>query len=146
MKPLEIIIRRTWQDKNQSTGTLSVIDSDCKVLFACSCIERGWRDNQKNVSCVPSGVYTVVFEPSNRFKMNLWELKNVPNREECKIHSANHWHQLNGCIAPGKKLIDFDKDGYLDVTDSYNTLMELHEVLKNVTETTIEIINDHDIN
>lgn len=136
-----IKLQRLWSDYNQSTGVLMVVNENNQPIFASLCVERGNRNNKKNVSNVPSGIYPIKKEWSPRFVSDLWELKEVPNRSECKIHSSNFWHQLNGCIAPGLKLKDIDQDGYFDVTSSRNTLTSFHSALKGITETTIEIID-----
>jgi hypothetical protein len=137
----KVILQRLWKDHNQSTGVLMVVDNTGQPIFASLCIERGDRDNQRNVSNVPAGTYPLILEYSPRFNQNLYELKNVPNRSECKIHSSNHWHQLNGCIAPGLKLKDIDRDGYYDVTNSKNTMKSFHSALKGINSTTIQIID-----
>jgi hypothetical protein len=139
MKTVKLI--RLWNDKNQTTGTLIVNNEKGQPIFGSLCIERGDRNNQRNVSRVPAGKYRLVFEWSPRFKQNLWELKGVPNRSECKIHPSNFWDQLNGCIAPGVKLKDLDKDGYYDVTQSKPTTSAFQMALKGMSETTIEIID-----
>ena len=139
MKRLKL--QRLWQDRNQATGILYVLNENDQPIFACLTVERGDRNNQRNVSNVPEGIYPLVKEWSPRFGMDLWELKDVPGRSECKIHTSNYWHQLNGCIAPGLRLKDLDKDGYYDVTNSKNTLKSLHSILRNYTRTTIEILN-----
>lgn len=137
----KVILQRHWQDNNQATGTLMVLNRHGQPIFACLCIERGDRNNAKSVSNVPAGEYPLILEPSPRFGQDLWELKNVPGRSECKIHPANHWHQLNGCIAPGVSLTDSDRDGYYDVTSSRNTLREFHNALKGESKTSIIIHN-----
>lgn len=127
-----IKITRYWQDGNQTLGTCTVLGDRDLVLFASVSLERGWRNNQKNISCIPkgSGPYEVRWEWSNKFKQMLWEIKNVPNRSECKFHSANYWRQLNGCIALGRRPKDIDKDGYIDVTSSNDTMKDFHRALK----------------
>ena len=139
MKPV-IKIFRADQDYNQTIGSC-VVYKDKKPIFSAISLERGWRKNEARVSCVPAGEYKVVLEYSNRFKKELWELKGVKNRSETKFHSANYWHQLNGCIALGRSLKDIDGDGYCDVTNSRNTMTAFHIALKDVTETTV-IIKD----
>lgn len=143
MKTVKLI--RSWTDHNQTTGTLMVIDEEKggQPIFMCPCIERGDRNNQKNISSVPQGVYPLVLEWSPRFETNLWELKEVPNRSECKIHPSNYWDQLNGCIAPGRYLSDMDGDGYMDVTSSGPTTKAFHKAMSGVKVTTIEIINSY---
>ena len=118
--------------KNNHTGELNYL--------ACS-LERGWRNNQNNVSCVPEGTYDLKLEWSPRFNKNLWELYGVPNRSECKFHAANYWRQLNGCIALGTKHIDIDGDGDPDVTSSRANMKKFHEALEGQTTSKVEIKN-----
>jgi hypothetical protein len=139
MKTIKII--RDWQDSSQTLGKCTVYDEHNKPLFNSMSLERGWRDNESRVSCVPIGTYTVVLEYSNRFKKDLWELKNVDNRSECKFHSANYWFQLNGCIALGRSLADINNDGYQDVTSSKSTMKSFHKALKGETKVNL-IITD----
>tara|TARA_R110000744_G_scaffold195512_1_gene314573 strand:+ start:30413 stop:30841 length:429 start_codon:yes stop_codon:yes gene_type:complete len=139
-----IKLYRHWQDENQTFGNLVVFDEQGKPIFSCSTIERGWRNNQSNVSCVPVGEYPLVWEHSPRFKQHLWELKNVPARSECKIHPANSWHQLNGCISLGIKLKDIDSDGYIDVTMSRPTMDQFHQCMKYEVNSVIKIKNSFD--
>ena len=136
MRTIKIV--RDWRDKNQTLGKCTVYDECNKPLFSALSLERGWRNNENRVSCVPLGTYTVVLEYSDKFEMDLWELKNVPNRSECKFHSANYWFQLNGCIALGRTLADINNDDYQDVTSSKSTMKDFHEALKG--ETQIDLI------
>ena len=130
MKTAIIKIHRFFQTENQTSGACTVLNEFNAPLFSALSLERGWQSNKRMISCVPKGTYEAVFEHSPRFKMDLLELKNVPNRSECKFHSANHWHQLNGCVALGLRYINLDKDGYLDITDSKATMARFHESLK----------------
>ena len=81
MKPI-IMIHRFWQDGNQTFGTCCVLDDKNQPLFVALALERGWQNNQNKISCIPAGTYEVKLEYSDRFKMDLWEIKNVPNRSE----------------------------------------------------------------
>ena len=136
---MTVEIIRDFQDKNQTLGKLTIYSDSNKPLFTALTLERGWRNNESNVSCVPLGTYPVVFEWSNRFKQNLWELKSVPNRSECKFHGANYWYQLNGCIALGDRLADINKDGYNDVLNSNSTLKKFHKILEKLTKFDLRI-------
>jgi hypothetical protein len=111
-----------------------------KQIFACKTLERAWLDNKQNESCVPIGTYPIVFEWSDRFSMYLWELKEVPGRSECKIHAANYWYQLNGCIAPGDQHIDINGDTYNDVRNSVKTLLRFHKAMGDAKKSIIKII------
>ncbi len=135
-----VIIHRDWQDENESLGVCYVKDSEGCVILKKESLERGSRSNAKNISCIPSGEYVLRLEYSPKFRKNLWEIYGVPNRSECKFHSANYWFQLNGCIALGNKRIDINKDGYKDVTSSRASMRLFHEAMKG--EEAILIIKD----
>lgn len=136
---MRVEIYRHYQDKNQTSGVCVIFDNNGFPLFSAVSLERGWRNNQRDISCVPSGIYKLKLEYSNRFKTDLWELKGVPNRSECKFHSANYWHQLNGCISLGNNYRDVNKDGYRDVMNSVKTMQTFHEVLKGFKEVDLTI-------
>jgi hypothetical protein len=74
--------------------------------------------------------------------MKLWELKDVPGRSECKIHTANFYRQLNGCIALGTKHTKIDADEFPDVADSSRTLKRFHAAMQPATEAYIRIIGE----
>lgn len=130
---------RLWQDKNQTFGTLTVFNHENKPIYSSAVIERGYREGDYYNSCFEAGTYPLVWEYSPGFDEMLWEIKNTPHKTECKIHVANSWHQLHGCICPGIKLKDIDKDGYTDVTSSRVTLDQLHISTKGQTEAVIEV-------
>lgn len=106
-------------------------------------LERGWQDNKSNISCVPEGEYPLKLEYSNRFNKDLWELKDVPNRSECKFHSANYWYQLEGCITLGNKVGDINNDGYPDVINSRDTMEIFSNRLSNSKDAKLIIINKY---
>lgn len=124
-------------------GTLTVYDYDKypveKSVFQCHCLQLPWENNQPNVSCIPDGIYPLVLEWSEKFQMFLWEIYEVPNRSECKIHTANYVKQLNGCIAPGLRVGDINADGLPDMVESKLALQKLHEVLEPREYCTLEI-------
>lgn len=144
MKTVRIV--RDWQDYNQTLGKCTVYNEIGKPIFSAISLERGWRNNQSNVSCVPLGTYPILLEWSPRFQQDLWELKNVPNRSECKFHASNYWFQLNGCIALGLKLKDINRDGYDDVTNSRNTMKAFHRALKGETRAELIITDSNNCN
>ena len=63
-------------------------------------LELPWRMNRVSESCIPEGVYQVKPDEEGRYT-GYPELQDVPGRSEIIIHSANHTHQIEGCIAPG---------------------------------------------
>ena len=141
----EIRLHRYWQDENQTSGTCTVLDIDGFPLMAGLSLERGWKHNLNNISCVPIGVYDVVLEWSPKFQKMLWELKGVPNRSEAKFHAANYWIQLNGCIALGLKYKRINADKYRDITNSRNTMKAFHEALKQYRDAKLIITGEDGI-
>lgn len=72
--------------------------------FLCHTIELPWKDNQRNVSCIPEGRYKIA--PRHTEKRG-WHyvLEKVPNRSFILFHPANNaLKELRGCIAPVTKI------------------------------------------
>ena len=121
------------QDMNQTLGVCSILNGKMPIFSSIS-LERGWRNNEPKVSCIPEGIYNVVLEHSPAFKKLLWEIKGVDNRTECKFHSANYWLQLNGCIALGDAVGLLNADKYYDILNSRRTLEKFEKALLGLTE------------
>ena len=136
----EVIIHIDHEDKEQRLGVLYVRDDQGCIIFKAESLERSYKDNRKNVSGIPLGTYPLMLEWSNRFRKDLWEIYNVPNRSECKIHSANYWFQLNGCIALGRNRKDINKDGFADVTSSRQTMALFHKAMAGISVSRITIV------
>lgn len=111
-----------------------------KLIFDCKTLELEWKNNARNVSCVPAGFYNIELETSNRFNRHLWELKGVPGRSEAKIHVANYYTQIQGCIAVGDMHTKINSDGFLDIRNSANTLSRLHNIMNSQSKSTIRIV------
>ena len=67
--------------------------------FVCFAIERPWLDNERNVSCIPEGLYSLDWRNSPRFKRRLHVL-DVPDRSHILIHAGNAQDETLGCILP----------------------------------------------
>ena len=68
--------------------------------FQARIIELPWKDNQRNVSCIPDGKYGLVKHNGTIFK-NVFRLENVPNRTAILIHKGNTTADIQGCILVG---------------------------------------------
>ncbi len=135
-----LIVRDMFFGQEASLGTCLILDGNWK-LFKSESLERGWMNNQNSISCIPEGEYPLILEYSPRFRKELWEVKDVPNRSECKFHSANYWYQLNGCIALGNNRKFIDGDEIMDITSSKPTMKQFHEVLNGEHEARLSIRN-----
>jgi hypothetical protein len=80
-------------------------------LFSCYTIERPWVNNERRVSCIPSGQYQLrkgTFHSTKEPYEN-YELMAVPGRTYIEIHIANRMTELLGCIGIGTRLFAIGK-------------------------------------
>lgn len=91
-------LRRTYH----ATGTNGQLEVAGALI--CSTIELPWRNNEKQVSCIPEGTYYLRKRHSTRFNWHV-EIRDVPNRKYVLFHPANDaLKELKGCIAPVTQL------------------------------------------
>lgn len=131
-------ITRIEKNENQTLGILTLWDDNDFPYYECRTLELPDKDNQKRISCIPEGVYTVKKRFSEKYK-NHFHIQDVPNRDWILIHPANYVRQLLGCIAVGESHTDIDGDGLRDVTHSKRTLERLLDECDN--EFQLEILN-----
>lgn len=124
----------TWVNDDCTVGRLQCGD------FRCLTLELPWKGNQRNVSCIPAGVYSgVIYESPKHGEVIL--LEDVPGRSMIEMHAGNYTRQIKGCILPGDGLKYLDNDDVLDVTNSRKTLRQLISLLPN--RFTVEIERTH---
>ncbi|MBP6234888.1 MAG: hypothetical protein KA270_18080 [Saprospiraceae bacterium] len=71
-----------------------------KGILLCRSIELRWANNERNVSCVPEGVYPVAIIQHPKFGECL-QINGVKGRSGILVHVANDAQkELRGCIAP----------------------------------------------
>lgn len=105
-----VTLVRTAKNDVAIYGILTITEGD-NVIFVCLTIEN----KAKSFSV---GKYPLKLEYSPRFKTDLWELYGVKGRGEIKIHVANYWNQLDGCIGVGRISQDLNQDAILDLGQS----------------------------
>ena len=70
----------------------------------CDTLENPWVDNQRNISCIPEGVYPVRLrlprESGTRDYLHLL-VQEVPNRDWILFHRGNTAKDTSGCILVG---------------------------------------------
>ena len=70
----------------------------------CDTLENPWQDNQRNISCIPEGVYKVRLrlarESASRDYLHLL-VQDVPNRDWILFHRGNTAKDTSGCILVG---------------------------------------------
>jgi hypothetical protein len=70
----------------------------------CVTLELPWRGNQRNVSCIPHGIYNLRRRASwsrSREIGHTYEVDGVPGRSGILFHPGNTAEDIEGCIAPG---------------------------------------------
>ena len=80
MKTVYLLRTRT---SDQGTEGMLITDG-----FMCKTLELPWRENQRSISCIPSGEYKVVIRQSPKYGSVYWVTK-VPNRSWILIHAGN---------------------------------------------------------
>ena len=95
---MEWVLQRSYYARG-TNGALFV-----NGKFVCFTIELPWRENRRNVSCIPEGRYEVKPRISKKFGNHLI-LVDVPQRSLILLHPANDaLGELQGCIAPVSEL------------------------------------------
>jgi len=77
--------------------------------FNCKTLELPWRENTRQISCIPPGEYEVEVRLSNKYGRIYW-VRKVPDRTYILIHSGNYAGDKSknfkthvmGCILLGK--------------------------------------------
>jgi hypothetical protein len=119
----KLVIIRCYGPK-ETLGWCLVLDNGI-AIEQCKTIELPWVDNQHDISCIPEGVYNVEKTLSNKFG-KCFHVLNVPGREAIMIHKGNFatGKQIDtrGCILPGMKFVDLNKDGDTDIAQSTEAL------------------------
>ena len=77
--------------------------------FALHTLELPWEDNQKNISCIPCGIYACEIDDSPRWG-SVYHVRDVPDRSHILFHIGN-WagrasmphlqSNVEGCILLG---------------------------------------------
>lgn len=126
-KQNKVVITRQTDNGTETLGKLVATYSD-GTIFTCDTLELPWRNNSKDVSCIPKGTYAVMvkaFHTGTRYQLN-----SVPGRTGIFIHEGNYYKDSLGCILLGVKPSDINKDGQMDATSSVNTVAKFMSFMK----------------
>jgi hypothetical protein len=122
--PPTAILTRNNDNGVETLGTLQV-----GALFQSRTLELSWKNNQKNISSIPTGIYNCKWA----FKWNSlayhYQLQNVLNRTGIFIHNGNYFFNSAGCIILGSLPQDINKDGQLDLINSNSILAGFEKLM-----------------
>ncbi len=69
-------------------------------------LERPWKNNARNISCIPPGTYHTTYLPrsaSGKYK-KVFHVREVPGRGGILIHNGNLVSHTKGCILLGTRV------------------------------------------
>lgn len=135
---MKILIDRYSPEEKQTIGKFYLLNNKDGIIAEWDSLELPWRNNQRRISCIPTGIYKAKKHVSPRFGQSLW-LQDVPNRSEILVHKGNYYTDILGCILIGTGLADINNDGVMDVRNSAKAVGQLMNYLTNVNDIMIEI-------
>lgn len=128
----KVVLTRTSKNEKAIYGILMIVEGD-SVDFVCRTIEN-------KVRAFPAGIYPLKLEYSPRFKQDLWELYGIEGRSEIKIHVANYYNQLDGCIGVGRVHQDLNDDAIVDLGQSRVALEDFMVTMQDQKESWITVV------
>lgn len=92
-------------------------------------LELPYKGNQKNISCIPIGVYQMKKRPSQKtYLKSSFEVLNVPGRSNIIFHEGNSTNDTRGCILVGTSYGVSDT-GKPTITNSRRAMLKLMNLL-----------------
>jgi hypothetical protein len=135
---MKLLVDRYSPEEKQTIGNFFLLQDNGTTIHRWDSLEPPWLNNQRRISCIPTGYYKARKHNSPRFGSSLW-LQDVPNRSEILVHKLNYYQDTLGCIGIGRTLKDLNHDGKKDITDSAKSIKELMAYLKDIDGIMIEI-------
>ena len=114
---MHIILQRLTMSEQGTFGVLLISGRPYYVT-----LELPWKNNQREISCVPSGTYHVTKMYSEKFNKIVFVLHDVPGRDLIEIHIGNEIKNTLGCVLIGS---EFSKTEYaiVDSKVAFNDFM-----------------------
>ena len=113
-------------------------------VFDFFTVEPPWKDNKRDISCIPAGTYIVKpFDSPKHGKCLLFE--NVPDRSFIEMHAGNSRLDTDGCVCPGDSIIErfYDKKHNEHNPGVFHSAKTMRIILSVIKEPTpIEIVDD----
>lgn len=93
-----VTLTRSFLDIDVTMGMLQISGIDHDPIYT---LENPWLDNQKNVSCIPTGAY-VCSRHVSPSKGRCLKIHGVEGRTHILIHVGNTEADTQGCILIGR--------------------------------------------
>lgn len=91
-----LILNRYFQNDICTLGTFRM-NSDHQPIFT---LELPWKNNQKFISCIPAGIYTLAPYSGSKHKY-VYKFYGVEPREHVEFHVGNYIKDTGGCPLVG---------------------------------------------
>jgi len=128
-----ITLTRINDDLIQAIGKLAMDG------FNCCTLEKPWKENQMNISCIPKGLYQCKWTFSWKLMRYTYQVMNVKDRSGIRFHPGNYFFDIGGCILLGDSYKFLNSDKELDIVNSSITMSQFEKLL-NKEEFTLNII------
>lgn len=103
-----MILKKRWK-LNKKVDLIRIVSNDKGTIgilvinneLFCNTLELPWKNNERQISCIPAGTYTCKRWYSPSFGWTYLVL-DVPNRSYIEFHTGNTIKDTKGCILLGK--------------------------------------------
>jgi len=131
----DLILRRIDQTAEATFGHLT--DSENKQL--CVTLELPWKDNAHGVSCIPPGIYPLRRRFSPKHRCEVFEVENVPDRQNIELHIGNFASDTEGCVLLGTAFGTFEHEH--GITGSRAAFESFMRAMQGIDAATITILD-----
>jgi hypothetical protein len=107
---IELHIVRDDQNEHRTLGTM------IGQGWTLDTLELPWKNNQHDISCIPTGRYALAFTWSQHHGKSMWHICGVPGREAIEIHVGNTVKDSLGCVLVG---LERQQDSILESISAY---------------------------
>ena len=113
-------------------GTFGALTIDGQPI--CVTLEPYHNDNERNISCIPTGQYICKPYSSERYP-NTYEVTGVANRSHILFHAGNWDDDTNGCILLGESFSTIGND--FTISNSRDALTDFLSMVHSTFQLTI---------
>lgn len=137
---IQVILDRIGEFDDQTFGVLKIGNSLSAARPRFVTLEDAWRENRREVSCIPVGVYTCVEHDSPKFGPT-YLVRDVPGRSAILVHPGNNHEDTRGCILVGSSYAsDLGASGIVDSRVAFAKFLRLLRDVKEFTLTVREVV------
>lgn len=128
---IQVILYRIGEFDEQTYGVLAFGKRPRFVT-----VEDLWKENQRNISCIPVGSYTARAYDSPSFG-ETYIVDNVPGRSGILFHPGNSHADTRGCILVGSSYAS--EPGSSGIVNSRVAFAKFLRLLKDVSEFNLDV-------